>query len=281
MESMQGLRVLITGASSGLGREMAVQLAREGARVAITGRREEKLQAAAQAVRAAGGECLTLLGDVTHLAQVKGHYAQIKKAWGGVDWAILNAGVGDSMNARQFSADNYHWTFATNVGGVVNWMETLIPDMLAAKRGVIAGVASLAGFRGLPQSGAYSASKAALISLLESSRVDLRGTGVDIVTVCPGLVKSEMTDRNEKKQMPFLLETDDGARRIIDGIKARRRVVHFPWQLSLPMIYLFHNVPGFLYDWFASRFVKRKKKPYVDESKRQGAHRRGVKSPEA
>ena len=267
MEEFKGLRVAITGASSGLGREMAVQLARAGARVAITGRRKEKLAEAGKAVRAAGGECVELLGDVTEPAQVKAHYAELKERWGGLDWAILNAGVGDSMSAREFSAENYRWTFATNLGGVTHWIEAVLPDMLAAKSGVIAGVGSLAGFRGLPQSGAYSASKAALYALLESTRVDLRGTGVDVVTVCPGFVKSEMTDRNDKKQMPFLLETEDGAARIIRGIQARRRVVHFPWQLSLPMIYLVHNLPGWFYDWFAANFVKRKKKPYVDESK--------------
>jgi short-subunit dehydrogenase len=268
MDSLKGLRVLITGASSGLGREMAVQLCRQGARVAITGRRREKLDAAAAAARAAGGHCLPLLGDVTDLAQVKAQYTIIKDEWGGLDWAILNAGVSESMNARAFSAENYHWTFKTNIGGVVNWMEAVLPDMIAAKSGVIAGVGSLAGFRGLPQSGAYSASKAALHSLLESSRVDLRGTGVDIITVCPGFVVSEMTDRNEKSQMPFLLETVDGAKRIIDGIKARKRMIHFPLPLSLTTMYVLHNLPGRFYDWFAGKFIQRKKKPYIDESKR-------------
>jgi short-subunit dehydrogenase len=97
--------------------------------------------------------------------------------------------------------------------------------------------------------------------------VDLRGTGVDVVTVCPGFVKSEMTDRNEPNSMPFLLTTEDGARRILDGIAARRRVVHFPWQLSLPTIYGLHNLPNFLYDRIAAR-IRRKKKPYADASKK-------------
>jgi NAD(P)-dependent dehydrogenase (short-subunit alcohol dehydrogenase family) len=261
-----GLRVLITGASSGLGQELALQLCRGGARSAITGRRAEKLSAAAAQARQAGGECLELLGDVTDYAQVKEHYAAIKAHWGGLDWAILNAGVGDSLSARDFSAENYRWTFATNLGGAANWMEAVIPDMIAAGHGVIAGIGSLAGFRGLPHSGAYSASKAALHCMLESARVDLRGTGVDVVTVCPGFVRSEMTARNED-WMPFLLETADGARRIIEGIQSRRRVVHFPWQLSLPMIYVARHLPGWLYDPLAARFIKRKKKPYLDESR--------------
>lgn len=261
-------RVLITGATSGLGREMAVQLGAQGHRVAITGRRKEKLEETARAVAAAGGECLPLLGGVTDLDEVKRHYAEISAKWGGLDWAILNAGVGDSVNAREFKAENYHWTFATNIGGVANWLEAVIPGMLAAKSGTIAGVASLAAFRGLPRSGAYSASKAALVTMLESVRVDLRGTGVSVVTICPGFVKSEMTDRNDPKDMMFLLEVKDGAARMLRGIAAKKRIVHFPWQLSYPAIYLLHNLPGFLYDAIAGK-IKRRKKPYQDPS-RQG-----------
>ena len=255
-------RIVITGATSGLGREMAVQLAREGCRLALSGRRKDKLDESCAAARAAGAEdVLPLLGGVTDPAEVKAHYAQIKARWGGADWAILNAGVGDSVNAREFSAENYRWTFDTNINGVANWMEAVLPDMLAQKSGVVAGIASLAAYRGLPDSGAYSASKAALVTMLESMRVDLRGTGVDVVTICPGFVKSEMTDRNlPGGTMPFMLTTEDGCRRMLDGIRARRRVVHFPWQLSLPTIYVLHNMPGFLYDFIASR-VKRHKKP--------------------
>jgi short-subunit dehydrogenase len=258
------MRVLITGATSGLGREMAVQLARrQGAKIAITGRRLEMLTETEKLVKAAGAECLALCGGVADLAEVKGHYARIKDAWGGLDWVILNAGVGDSVNAREFSAENYRWTFEINVFGVANWLEAVIPDMLKQGSGVIAGIASLAAFRGLPGSGSYSASKSALVTMLESTRVDLRGTGVDVVTVCPGFVRSEITARNDPKQMFFLLETEDGANRIIRGIERRERIVHFPWQLSYPSIYVLHNLPGAIYDRIAG-FIKRKKKPYVD-----------------
>lgn len=265
--SGKSLRVLITGATSGLGKEMGVQLARRGARVALTGRRAKKLNACAEAVRAAGGEALVLLGDVTRPEDVRRHYEEIRTHWGGLDWAILNAGVGDSNSAQEFSAENYHWTFSTNVGGTVNWIEAVLPDMLQAKSGTIAGIASIAGYRGLPKSGAYCASKAAMITLLESTRVDLRGTGVDVVTVCPGFVKSEMTGRNDPKDMMFLLETDDGVRRILEGIEKKKRLVHFPWQLSCLMIYVVHNLPDWFYDLVIQRFAKRRKKPYIDESK--------------
>ena len=257
-------RALITGATSGLGREAAVQLAHRGWRIAVSGRRRDQLLETARLVTEAGGEPLVLLGSVTEPTEVKAHYATIKAAWGGLDYVVLNAGVGDTMSAAEFSAESVKWTFDANVFGVCHSMEAVIPDMLAQKSGVIAGVASLAGFRGLPQSGPYCASKAALIALLESARVDLIGTGVSIVTVCPGFVHSEMTDRNNPGTMPFLMDTKDGVTAMLAGIDARRRVVHFPWQLSYMSKYLLPAIPDFLYDWIAHKFAPlRVKRPTV------------------
>ncbi|MBI5622378.1 MAG: SDR family NAD(P)-dependent oxidoreductase [Elusimicrobia bacterium] len=270
-------RALVTGASSGLGRAMAVELGRRGWKVALTGRRREKLASAAAAVRAAqscwgaaAGDCLELHGSVTEPETVTRHYAAIKTAWGGLDLAVLNAGVGDSVDAKRFSAENYRWTFETNVLGAAHWLEAVIPDMTAAGRGTIAGIASLSAYRGLPASGAYSASKAAMVTMLESVRVDLAGTGVKVVTVCPGFIKSEITDRNEPADMAFLLETEDGARRALDGIERGDRLVAFPWQLSWFTVYVAPNIPSFLYDWIVSKMKPRKKRPYIDES-RKGA----------
>lgn len=261
-------RVVVTGATSGLGRELAVQLGRRGWRVAVTGRRVDELKRTATLVGEAGGEPLLLPGSVTDGDEVKAHYAQIKDAWGGLDWAVLNAGVSDYMHAREFKTELVRWTFDANVLGVCRWIEAVLPDMMKQGSGVIAGVASLAGFRGLPQSGPYSASKAALITLLESTRVDLRGTGVDVVTICPGFVKSEMTARNDPGAMPFLMETPDGARAMIRGIDARRRVVHFPWQLSYPAKYVLPAIPDFAYDWLAARLGHlRKKRPSAEAAR--------------
>ena len=258
-------RVVVTGATSGLGREIAVQLGRRGWRVAVSGRRVDELKITAKRVRDAGGEALLLPGSVTDDDEVRAHYAQIEAAWGGLDWAILNAGVSDYMDAKAFKTALIRWTFDTNVLGVCRWMEAVIPGMIKQGSGVIAGVASLAAFRGLPASGPYSASKAALVTLLESTRVDLRGTGVDVVTICPGFVKSEMTDRNDPGAMPFLMTTPEGAAAMISGIEARRRVVHFPWPLSYAMKYLVGPMPDFLYDWLAGRLSHlRKKKPSAE-----------------
>jgi NAD(P)-dependent dehydrogenase (short-subunit alcohol dehydrogenase family) len=246
-------RVLITGASSGLGREMAKQLGARGWRVAVTGRRAEELQATAREVEAGGGEGLCLVGSVTELTVVKRHYAAIRERWGGLDWAILNAGVGDSVNARRFCATSYRYVFDTNVGGAVNWLEAVLPDMIEAGRGTIAGISSLAAWRGLPEAGAYSASKAALATLLESTRVDLRGTGVSVVIVCPGFIKNGSPRSPEEAGRPFQMEIGDGVRCILSGIERKRRLVHFPWPLSHFMKYVVHNLPGNCYDWIISK----------------------------
>lgn len=260
-------RVLITGASSGLGKELARQLGSRGCRLALTARRREKLERACAAASEAGAaEVLPLVGSVTDSVVVRSHYEEILERWGGLDVAILNAGVGDSVDAKQFSADDYRWTFETNVFGVCNWLELIIPRMLEAKSGTIVGISSPASWCGFPQTGSYSASKAALSTMLESVRVDLRNSGIKVITVFPGFVKSEITDRNDPKDMLMLLETADGVRRLLRGIDKERRIVHFPFPLTHLVRYGLGRMPRSWFDALATRFVKRNKRPYIDES---------------
>jgi NAD(P)-dependent dehydrogenase (short-subunit alcohol dehydrogenase family) len=247
-------RVLITGATSGLGREMARQLGERGFRVAVTGRREAELRETARRVESEGGQCLALVGSVNEPRDVDRHYDAVRREWGGLDLAILNAGIGDGVHAREFRADTYHRVLATNVGGAVNWLQAVLPDMIASRSGVVAGISSLAAWRGLPGAGAYCASKAALSTLLESTRVDLRGTGVDVVVVHPGFVKNGGDPAADKGKL-FLMELEDGVRHILAGIDRRKRVVHFPWQLSCLMKYGVRHLPGFAYDWLISRLA--------------------------
>lgn len=121
----------------------------------------------------------------------------------------------------------------------------------------MAGISSLAAWRGLPGAGAYSASKAALATLLESTRVDLRGTGVDVVIVHPGFIRNGSASPGDEKGKPFLMELEDGVRCILEGIGRKKRVVHFPWPLSHLMKYVIHNLPGSTYDWLISRAAGR------------------------
>lgn len=271
MSSKEPTRVFITGATSGLGRELVRQLACRGWKIAFSGRREAKLEEtreiALAAAREAGKEpeLMPLVGSVNDLELVKAHHQQITDAWGGVDWAILNAGVGDTVSALDFKAEHIRWVFETNIVGMANCLEAVLPGMIERDSGVVVGIASLAGIRGLPTSAGYSASKAAVAVMLESLRVDLRHTGVDVLTVSPGYIKSEITARNDPKQMLFLLETDDGVRRLIRGIEKRRSYISFPWQLSWFCRLIMARMPCWMYDMIASK-IKRKKKKYVDES---------------
>jgi NAD(P)-dependent dehydrogenase (short-subunit alcohol dehydrogenase family) len=236
---------------------MARQLGARGWRIAITGRRRGELEETARRVEGVGGESLALVGSVADVDTVKRHYAAIRERWGGLDWAILNAGVGDAVDAREFRAETYRHVLETNVGGAVNWIEAVLPDMIAAHGGTIAGISSLAAWRGLPGAGAYSASKAALVTLLESTRVDLRGTGVSVVTVCPGFVKNGGRPEDDEGK-PFLMETEDGVRHILAGIDRKRRLVLFPWPLSFLMRYVVHNLPGSAYDLLMGRLAARR-----------------------
>jgi short-subunit dehydrogenase len=129
----------------------------------------------------------------------------------------------------------------------------VLPGMIAAGSGLVAGISSLAAWRGLPGADAYSASKAALCTLLESTRVDLRGTGVDVVIVCPGLIRNASPDPAEEAGKPFILGLEDGVRRILTGIERRRRLVHFPWQLWYPIRYVVRHLPASTYDWLVGR----------------------------
>ena len=252
-----GRRCVITGATSGLGRALAKLLAQRGDRIAITGRRAPLLaEAAAEARDAGAAEVLALHGGVDDPATVASHYAQISERWGGLDLAILNAGVGGSDDPRTFCTQTYRDTFAVNLFGVCHWLEHVLPDMVAQRSGVIAAISSPGGWRGFPGVGPYSASKAALSTMIESIRIDLRGTGVHIVDVCPGYVKSEMTAKNDPKRMPLLMETQAGAARILRGIERRRRVVHFPRRLTWPLRHIVANLPGWLFDPLAARYGK-------------------------
>jgi short-subunit dehydrogenase len=236
----------ITGASSGIGAELARQLGALGCKVGLISRRADALDAVAARVREAGGEALPIAADVAEFEQMKEAVAKIEQALGPLDCMIANAGVGQPVKAREFDPAVTETIFRTNVLGMTNAFYAALPGMLARKRGHLVGVSSLASFQGMPQDGGYSGSKAAQRIHCEGLRVELRGTGVDVSTICPGFIRTPMTDRNEF-DMPFLLEVEDGARRIIKAIAKRRRLYAFPWPLWW-LIRLGRRTPRWLYD---------------------------------
>jgi len=224
--------VLVTGASSGIGRALAVAWARRGARVALLARRAEALEEVAGAVEAAGGRAFAVVADVRKSEAVKAAVELVEREWGRVDVLVANAGVGGLTSAREFPLDRATEVFETNVVGVMNTVAAALPGMLARGGGHVVGISSLAGFQGLPGSGAYCASKAALSTLFESLRVELRGSGVVVTTIHPGFVKTPLTE-GRSRPMPFLMEVERAAEQIVRAVERRRAAYAFPWQLAL------------------------------------------------
>jgi short-subunit dehydrogenase len=219
--------ILLTGGSSGIGYQLARKLILRGNSLAVLARREDRLNLLKKEVEGQSGRLLIYPCDVTDMKRVKEVVAEVSKLLGGIDIAILNSGIGRPEGIKKFKSENAFDVFNTNVLGVVNCIEALLPVFLEQKSGVIAGVSSLADNRGYSGSGFYNGSKAAVTMILESLSAELKGMGIKVVTVKPGFVKSEMTARNNFK-MPFLMETDKAAEIIIKGLIKEKRIIQFP-----------------------------------------------------
>ena len=247
--------ILITGASSGIGAALAVHLAQYGGKIALVARRREQLDEVAEQVRGAGARPLVVTGDVTDGDEVTRNHQQILEEQGPAQVAFLNAGVGYPTPLTRFDMARVRKLFEINVIGVTNWLAALLPDMVSADRGVIAVVSSLAAARGLPGSGCYSASKAAVSTLMESLRIEARGTGVQLSTIEPGFIKSELTAKN-RFPMPFLMDTEPAARLMADEVAAGAEVIRFPWQMAM-MLRSMRAMPDALYGVVGAQMAKK------------------------
>ena len=225
---------LITGASSGIGLELARRLATEGTKVALVARRKDLLEGLAAEIHAAGGTALPLPCDVRERMPMHAAVAQAARELGPIDLLIANAGVGHIIPADSFDAALFEDTIRTNLLGPVYAIEAVLPSMLSRHEGHIVGVSSMAAYRGFPMTHAYCASKSALNMFLEGLRAEIFDRGVRITTVCPGFVRTPMTAR-QRGAMPFLLEADEAARRILRAVRAGRRVYNFPWPMAALM----------------------------------------------
>lgn len=234
------MRVVITGASSGIGEALARHYARAGATLGLISRRPSAVQGQ--------NYCI----DVTDEAAVASAAADFIRRFGPPDLVIANAGIGSGTDGAQIGdVAKLRKILDTNVAGLAATLAAFAPAMRAAGRGTLAGIASVAGFRGLPGNGAYSASKSAAITWMESLRAELHGSGVAVVCICPGYIDTPMT-RVNRWPMPFLLAADEAARRIARAIAAKRRLAVIPWQMALVSV-LLRAMPGWLYDRLASR----------------------------
>lgn len=224
------MKVFITGASSGLGESLARHYAGRGATLGLFARRAAQLDRVATAL--APTTVATYVGDVRDAAALARAGADFIARFGVPDLVIGNAGISRGVLTSETSdLVVFEEVFATNVQGLVQTFQPFLAAMTGARSGALVGVASVAGLRGLPGSGAYSASKAAAISYLESLRVELRGSGVAVVTICPGFIRTPMTEHNPYR-MPFLLDAGKAARLIARAIDRRRRYYVLPWQMA-------------------------------------------------
>lgn len=221
----------ITGASSGIGRALAERLARHGVEVAVAARRSEELDRLVETVVRNGGRARAYPLDVTDTNATRHTLERADDELGGVDLVVANAGVSSHQWAGRLRWEDCAPVIAVNVSGAVATLLALLPRMVERKRGHLVGVSSLAQYRGLPRSGAYSASKAFLSTFLESLRVDLSDTGVRVTDVRPGFVETPMTARDDM-QRPFMIDIDTATDAIVSGIARASPVVVFPWQLA-------------------------------------------------
>jgi NAD(P)-dependent dehydrogenase (short-subunit alcohol dehydrogenase family) len=229
----------ITGASSGIGRATALELARRGYRVAVTARGAAALR---ELALTAPRQIFAYPGDVTRRAEIKATIGAIEAELGPIALAFLNAGVFLPAERQGFDPTVIAETHAVNIGGAVNCLEPLLAAMTRRQRGQIALNASLAGVNGLPGSLAYGSSKAALIYMAEALKLDYEGKGITVQVVCPGFVRTPMTDQETEFNMPFLIEPEAAARAICDSFERGGFEITFPWQLAA-LTKLVHAMP--------------------------------------
>ena len=234
---------IITGASSGIGEAVAVELHRRGWRVGLIARREDKLRAITEGL---GEHAGFVTADVTDEDALTQAVRSLESSLGPCDLMLANAGIGDGRSARGFSSEATKGILRVNVDGVIHSFAAVLPGMMERGSGALAVTSSVAGFRGLPNFGAYSASKACVTALVEAMRVDLRRSNIKVTTIHPGFVVSELTERNAFS-MPFLVQTPRAARIIANGLERGKAEINFPWQM-ICLMKIVKWAPNWLYD---------------------------------
>lgn len=241
--------VVITGASSGLGAALARRYAGSGAHVGLIARRGAELE---QLAREFPGRYAIQIADVRDSNAMCHAAAALISSHGLPDIVIANAGI--SIGTRtELSEDEqvFRDIFDINLIGMVNTFQPYIAAMRERGHGVLVGIASVAGYRGLPGATAYSASKAAAIAYLEGLRVELRGSGIAVITICPGYIATAMTAGNPYR-MPFIISAETAAEKIVAVIARRKSFTVLPWPMAI-VARLMHVLPRWIYDPLAAR----------------------------
>ena len=242
--------VLITGASSGIGRALALRLAEGGAKVGLVARREELLTGLTAHLQSLGATAAMAIADVSNRSEIQRATQQIRERLGPIDVLIANAGVGIPTLLDPLNVGDVERMFRVNVFGVIYAIEAVLPEMMRRRSGRIAAVSSMAAFKGLPGESAYCATKAAVNVYLEGLRIQLRDRGVAVTVACPGFVATPMTAANDFA-MPFLIDADRAAKSILHAIHRRKKLHRFPRRMSWLM-----HFTRWLPDWIVARSMK-------------------------
>jgi NAD(P)-dependent dehydrogenase (short-subunit alcohol dehydrogenase family) len=225
---LSGKVAWVVGGSSGIGAAMARELQSRGSRVAISARRADQL------AEVSGGAMTAVAADVTDATSLVTAASQIRDELGPIDLAVLSAGYWKQMTASDWDTETFNRHVQVNLIGMSNAIAAVLPEMLARRSGVIAGISSVAGYRGLAGAEAYGATKAGQINLLEALRIHVARDGVRVVSVCPGFVRTGLTAGNTFP-MPFMIDAETAGRAICDGLERERTEIVFPLRMALLM----------------------------------------------
>lgn len=231
--SYQGVNAVVTGASSGIGRLLALRLARAGARVALVARRADRLEDLAAEIAAAGAEAMVVPCDVADREQVGAAAERVLDRFGAVELLVNNAGYGHHRRFLDWDLDDMERMMRVNYFGSLYWTKALLPRMVERRRGWVVFVASVAGKLGVPEESAYAASKFAVVGLAESLSFEVEGDGVHVLTVCPGTIRTEFFDEEALARMPpvsrrMMVEPGPLVDAIIDGLARGKHEITFP-----------------------------------------------------
>lgn len=248
------MNVFITGASSGIGAELAREFASRGATLGLVARRREALESLAAALP---GKHHVYPVDVTDKDALIAAGRAFEQAAGGVDIVIANAGISVGVKTEYYEdLAQFEKVLSTNVLAMAYTFHPFIARMKSVRRGTLVGIASVAGIRGLPGSDAYCASKSAAITYLESLRVEMAKHHIKVVTISPGFIRTPLSAKNPYR-MPFLMDVADFAPRAADAILAGARYRTIPWQMGV-VTGVLRLLPRWLFDRVTAR---RKQKP--------------------
>jgi NADP-dependent 3-hydroxy acid dehydrogenase YdfG len=252
IDHFSGKRVWVIGASSGIGEACANALLAQGAKVALSSRRVERLNAIA--AQAQADQALVIPLDVTNDDQFHGAYQTLLNTWGGVDLLLFVSGMYIPLRADDFEIQAAEQTIEANLLGPMRAVALVLPEMLKEHAGHIAIVGSVAGYSGLPKALAYGPSKAGIINFCETLYYDLLPEGVSVHMISPGFVATEATAQNDF-EMPALISAAQAATEILSGIQRGEFDIHFPKRFSR-FLKLLRILPYPLYFWIVRRFVK-------------------------